>query len=175
MGKSFILVNVTFFFSLFASFSGLLNDCSSSSAHLTTNDIRDVDQHGGLQAFQVWIIYKSVKIRDLPSFSLIWHLYLYFCCYRQLSPPTSSPGRFSLASMEKRPGDEVALASFDCNECWGTEVRDQTEIAWYCPQFSMGNSFPNMSVTELWRASSAFSFWFGFLRCVEYRSSAVPG
>ena len=99
MGKSFILVNVTFFYSLFAFFSGLLNDCSSSSAHLTTNDIRDVDQHGGLQAqaFQVWIIYKSVKIHDFPSFSLIWHLYLYLCCYRQLSPPTSSPGRFSLA------------------------------------------------------------------------------
>ena len=27
MGKSFILVNVTFFFSIFAFFSGLLNDC----------------------------------------------------------------------------------------------------------------------------------------------------
>ena len=27
MGKSFILVNVTFFYSLFAFFSGLLNDC----------------------------------------------------------------------------------------------------------------------------------------------------
>ena len=26
----------------------------------------------------------------------------------------------------------------------------------------MGNTFPNMSVTELWKASSAFSFWFGF-------------
>ena len=26
-------------------------------------------------------------------------------------------------------GDEVALASFDRSECWGTEVRDQTEIA----------------------------------------------
>ena len=70
---------------------------SSSFPLLTTNDIRNVDQHGGLQAFQVWIIYKNVKIRDLPSFSLIWHLYLYFCCYRQLSPPTSSPGRFSRA------------------------------------------------------------------------------
>ena len=37
------------------------------------------------------------KINVLPSFSLIWHLYLYLCCYRQLSLPTSSPGRFSLA------------------------------------------------------------------------------
>ena len=27
MGKTFILVNVTFFYSLFAFFSGLLNDC----------------------------------------------------------------------------------------------------------------------------------------------------
>ena len=51
--------------------------------------------------------------------------------------------------MEKRPGDEVALASFGRSECRGTEVRDQTEIAWYYPQFSMGNSFPDMSVTEL--------------------------
>ena len=51
--------------------------------------------------------------------------------------------------MEKRPGDEVALASFDRSEYRGTEVRDQTEIAWYYPQFSMGNSFPDMSVTEL--------------------------
>ena len=55
-----------------------------------------MDQHGGLQAFQLWIIYQNAKIRVFPSFSLIWHLYLYFCCYRQLSPPTSSPERFSL-------------------------------------------------------------------------------
>ena len=71
-------------------------------------------------------------------------------------------------------GTRLLRTSFDRSECRGTEVRDQTEIAWYCPQFSMGNSFPNMSVTELWRASSAFSFWFGFLRCVEYGSSVVP-
>ena len=70
---------------------------SSSHAHLTTNDTRVVDQHGGLQAFQLWIIYQNAKIRVFPSFSLILHLYLYFCCYRQLSPPTSSPERFSLA------------------------------------------------------------------------------
>ena len=38
----------------------------------------------------------------------------------------SLPG---FGAREKRPGDEVALASFDRSECRGTEVRDQTEIA----------------------------------------------
>ena len=45
--------------------------------------------------------------------------------------------------------------SFDRGECRGTGVRDQTEIAWYRPQYSMGNNFPNMSVTELRISSSA--------------------
>ena len=44
----------------------------------------------------------------------------------QPRPRALFPG---FGAMEKRPGDEVALASFDRNECWGTEVRDQTEIA----------------------------------------------
>ena len=38
----------------------------------------------------------------------------------------SLPG---FGAMEKRPGDEAALALFDRSECRGTEVRDQTEIA----------------------------------------------
>ena len=73
-----------------------------------------------------------------------------------LVPRALFPG---FGAMEKRPGDEVALASFDRSECRGTEVRDQTEIAWYCPQFSMGNSFPNMSVTELWILVFDSVFW----------------
>ena len=102
MGKNFIVVNVTFFLKFVCVLLWPVEwlfgrTFSSSPTHLTTNDTRDMDQHGGLQAFQVWIIYKNVKINVLPSFSLIWHLYFYFCCYRQLSPPTSSPGRFSLA------------------------------------------------------------------------------
>ena len=44
----------------------------------------------------------------------------------QPRPRALFPG---FGAMEKRPGDEVALASFDRNECWGTKVRDQTEIA----------------------------------------------
>ena len=43
------------------------------------------------------------------------------------------------------------------HKCRGTDVRDQTVIAWYRPQYSMGNNCPNMSVTELWRSSSASS------------------
>ena len=44
----------------------------------------------------------------------------------QPRPRALFPG---FGAMEKRPGDEVALASFDRSECRGTEVRDQTEIA----------------------------------------------
>ena len=44
----------------------------------------------------------------------------------QPRPRALFPG---FGTREKRPGNEVALASCDRSECWGTEVRDQTEIA----------------------------------------------
>ena len=123
---------------------------SSSSPLLTTNDIRNVDQHGGLQAFQLWIIYKIVKIRDLPSFSLIWHLYLYFCCYRQLSPPTSSQGAFPwLWSYGKAP--------------WG---RGCSGLVW--PQWMLGyrSAWPNRDCVIL-PASSVWVIVFQICRLLN--------
>ena len=133
MGKSFILVNVTF--CLFVCFSGLFNDClvdlflpAPPTLQLMTPGTWISTE--GYRPFKCESFTKTVRFvfcRLLALFGM--YIYTFVATDNSLLQPPPKGAFPWLLWKSALLGTRLLRTSFDRSECRGTEVRDQTEIA----------------------------------------------